>query len=456
MEVAKRCIYCMLGTVSNGVCTRCGKPALDPRRPTEALPARYLLGRQYSIGRVLGNGGFGITYLAWDCKNNRRVAVKELFPRYPQNSFRRSGVQILVTQNERQEFEHVKKRFREEAQILHELKDVPEVINVYHLFEENGTAYYVMEYLEGGDLRHYLNERGTMKWEELVNPLCMILRALHALHGKGLIHRDISPDNIFISNDGSAKLIDFGAARDFTGDYKLTAILKGNFAPFEQFRSDPQGPYTDIYALSATLYLAIGGKLPIKAPERMMAFSFGDPDPMLPIQAICPDLPPHVAKALGKGLEAAAKNRPQTVAEFAEMLFPSQNIFLMKKISSERPNMNNRSGGQGRQSARNPQTGRCVQCTCGIYKGRSFSLFPGMNTVFGRNEDCTVRYPVNSGGISRRQCVMMLDNKGIAYIRDENSSYGTFVNGSRLRPMIWQPVRRGDKIQFATEEYYVV
>ena len=91
MEGAKNCIYCMFGSISDGFCTRCRKPASEPNRPTEALPARYLLGRQYSIGRILGNGGFGITYLAFDGKNRRRVAVKELFPRYPRESFRRTG-----------------------------------------------------------------------------------------------------------------------------------------------------------------------------------------------------------------------------------------------------------------------------------------------------------------------------------------------------------------------------
>lgn len=107
--------------------------------------------------------------------------------------------------------------------------------------------------------------------------------------------------------------IDFGAARDFTGNRELTAVLKGNFAPFEQFRSEKQGPWTDIYALSATLYFAMGGKLPVKATDRMVALAYGEKDPLLPIQALCPDLPPHVAKTLNWGMEVTAKQRPQPV-----------------------------------------------------------------------------------------------------------------------------------------------
>ncbi|MCI9416299.1 MAG: protein kinase [Eubacterium sp.] len=439
MEGAKNCIYCMFGSISDGFCTRCGKPASEPNRPTEALPARYLLGRQYSIGRILGNGGFGITYLAFDGKNRRRVAVKELFPRYPRESFRRTGAQITVTGEERQYFDYVKKRFRQEAQALYELRNVPEIINVYHLLEENGTVYFVMEYLEGEDLKHSLARRGRMRWEELEEPLRMILRALDALHHKGLIHRDISPDNIFLPRGGGAKLIDFGAARDFTGNRELTAVLKGNFAPFEQFRSEKQGPWTDIYALSATLYFAMGGKLPVKATDRMVALAYGEKDPLLPIQALCPDLPPHVAKTLNWGMEVTAKQRPQTVAGFAERLFPGEN-------------------GHAAQQEGDSQTGNghCVRCVNGILKGRSVPLSPGVCTLFGRNNDCGVRYPVNSQGISRHQCSMMLDNKGIAYIRDENSSYGTYVNGGRLKPLVWQPVKSGSRIRFATEEYLVM
>lgn len=457
MEGAKLCIFCMLGTVSNGVCTRCGKSDLEPNRPTEVLPARYLLGRQYSIGRVLGNGGFGITYLAWDCKNKRRVAVKELFPRYPKESFRRTGMNIMVTQNERSYFDHVKKRFREEAQALYELRDIPEVINVYHLFEENGTAYYVMEYLEGEDLQHYLAKHGRMTWAELVNPLCKILRALDSLHKKGLIHRDISPDNIFITNAGSAKLIDFGAARNYTGSRELTAILKGNFAPFEQFRSEKQGPYTDIYALCATLYFAISGKLPVKAPDRMVALNYGEADPLTSIHFLCPDLPPQVVKALNWGMEVLPHKRPQTIREFAEELFPGKPVLYMgeKSLAAKTP-VSGQGGMKKAQHPQNRQAGRYVQCMNGMYKGKKFVLSPGINVLFGRNDDCTVRYPVNSQGISRRQCAMMLDNKGIVYIRDEQSTYGTYVNENRLRPMVWQMVKSGDRIRFGLEEYCVV
>lgn len=432
MKESERCIHCMLGAVSGGECTRCGKPAFDPKRSVDALPARHLLGRRYIIGRILGNGGFGITYLAWDCKYKRRIAVKELFPKFPHNAFRRFGSCISVTQSEQQYFGCVKKRFCEEAQLLYELRNVPEIINVYHLFEENGTAYYAMEYLEGEDLQKRFERSGKMTWQEMVNPLCMILRALYAVHGKGLIHRDISPDNILVTNNGKVKLIDFGATRHYIGNRDLTAILKGNFAPYEQFRSEPQGPWTDIYALCATMYRLLSGKLPIKATDRKVALYSGEPDPMMPIRSLCPELPSHVATALQKGMAISAEQRYQTICELAAQLFPNTDV--LGKCEPMRKS-------------------RYVKCVSGICKEKSQSLNPGVNITFGRSEECTIRYPAGSQGISRHQCSLTLDNKGIAYVRDENSSFGTFLNGNRLKPQIWYPLKSGDRIRFAAEEY---
>lgn len=466
MEQTGRCIHCMAGMASGEVCANCGKPAFrEPDRPMDALPARYLLcQKQYYLGRVLGSGGFGITYLAWDQKYRRRVAVKELFPRYAASRDRQTS-RIISMANYQQQFQHVKKRFCQEAQSLYELRSVPEVIDVYHLFEENGTAYYVMEYLEGVDLKKYLAEHGRIPWVQMVNPLCMVLRALYALHSKNLIHRDISPDNIFFLREGGAKLIDFGSARNMDAD-QMTRILKERFAPYEQFEEHGnQGPWTDIYSLSVTIYYALSGILPPRATDRYIAWKMQN-DPMglaKPIGELCPQLPGHVAQALQKGMAPSMEQRTHTIQEFAQGLFPGQNILgvqsqqdwhgqrSVSKPSGSPPvkqslGSENTAGGAGRQ----------IKCVSGIFAGRIHSLRPGLFLLVGRSPECALRYPDHSPGISRRQCSFMTDNKGILYVRDENSSYGTYLEGKRLPPMVWVPLGRGSRISFAREQYCVV
>ncbi|MEY8391614.1 FHA domain-containing protein [Lachnospiraceae bacterium] len=458
MALTRRCIHCMAGIDCADFCASCKKPAFwQKERPCDALPARYLLcQKQYYLGDVLGSGGFGITYLAWDNKYRRRVAVKELFPRYAAARNRQNG-HITASEAHLRQFLHVKKRFCQEAQALYELRDVPEIIDVYHLFEENGTAYYVMEYLEGRDLKKYIGECGRIPWTQMVKPLTMILRALHALHRKNLIHRDISPDNIFFRKDGGAKLIDFGSARSMNTD-QMTKILKERFAPYEQFEDyGNQGPWTDIYSLSITIYYALSGVLPPRATDRYIAWKMQrDPFGLVkPIEGFCPDLPSCVARALRKGMAVTVEQRYHTIQEFAQGLFPNQNILggqawlnMSPKQASARKDTNKKYA--------DIREGRQIKCIKGMYTGRKQGLRAGIVLMVGRNADCGLRYPDQSPGISRKQCSLMLDNKGVLYVRDENSTYGTYLDGKRLKPAVWVPLKRGNIIHFAKEQYYVL
>lgn len=473
MELGKICIYCMSGTITGGVCTYCKRPAgNDADRPAQTLPARFLLcGRQYYLGRVLGNGGFGITYLAWDQKNNRRVAVKEFFPRHLAVRGE-DGIRVIVHQQQREEFEHAKMRFQEEAQTLYELRHVPEVIDIFHLFEENGTAYYVMELLHGQDLKGYLGAKGVMSWAQLQQPVCMILRALNAVHKRQMIHRDISPDNIFMLQDGGAKLIDFGNARSYMSANPLTKIVKTRFAPVEQFSDDEgrQGPWTDIYSLSVTLYYALSGILPPPAAERLIGVKTQGTDPAKPLGALEPGIPAYVAQGIQKGMSVMEKQRYHTVYEFSQQLFPGINIFETHDAARVQPAIYSKQM-QSKQipprqmtsrqmTSRQTQPGQApvaaVQCVQGTLKGKQFTLKPGRMETLGREKDVSVLYPADSPGISRHQCSFMMDNKGSLYVRDDHSSYGTKLNGRQMQPMEWHRITKGDSICFAKEEYRIL
>ena len=437
MDLQYLCTNCLQGMLKNGVCTYCHKRIQEvSKRPASALPERYILGKQYYLGRIIGNGGFGITYLAWDCREQRRVVVKELFP---MQDVRRepSTKAVLPLKGQEDFFRKCKQRFKEEAKILYDFQAEPAIMDVYRLMEENNTVYYAMEYLIGFDLRSYIVQKGKLDWMHLSGYVRSILYTLRILHSRGLIHRDISPDNIFLTTVMEAKLIDFGSVRCFNSGQGLTTILKKTYAPIEQyFTSGKQGPWTDIYSLSVTMYYALSGVLPPSAPDRSMKKR-----ETTPLTVLCPQLPVNVARAITKGMEIQASDRYQRVEEMAGDLFPGENIFEpVKKIVN---------------SSRGASSTAIIHGIGGLYNGKRLELFPGSFLTFGRDPRCEVHYPPASPGISRRQFSIRMERDGSLFIQDQHSSYGTFVSGNRIAPDKWYRLRRGSIIRFANESYYV-
>lgn len=458
MNLEKLCRNCMLGTIESGVCSKCGKPAgAEQSRPAYALPSGMVLCRQYFLGRVLGSGGFGITYLAWDMKNRRRVAIKELFPNMDMTRTAHSA-SVQVVSGQEGYVEHIRQRFLEEAQALYAFSEVPDIMDVYHLFRENGTAYYAMEYLEGTDLKTFLKKNGRMTWEQISVYVRMILSALCALHARNLIHRDISPDNIFLTVQGKAKLIDFGSLRCYNNGMGLTTILKQNFAPYEQYQSNgKQGPWTDIYALCVTIYYALSGVLPPKAPERILE------DSTAPLRQLAPGTPEHVSRAVTKGMAVSAGERFQSAGALFAALFPGEE-FPRTGVQAE-AGMRPRAGagaqagagmrpGTGAQAATGVRSRRII-CISGSYTGRSWELAAGCACLTGRDARCQIPYPPRMPGISRQQCTFLLHVNGNAYVRDEHSAYGTFVNGQRIRPGMWYLLGADSVVGFAQERFQI-
>ena len=236
-----------------------------------ALAQGSVLAGQYIIDKVLGQGGFGITYAATDHKTGNKVAVKEFFP---DTMATRQGTTVIPFTGERGDsFSYGKDRFLDEAQTLAQFIGNENIVRIHTYFEENGTAYFVMDYVEGTSFDVYIREHGgKLDWEETARILIPVMDALGAVHSKGIVHRDVTPDNIYITKDGGVKLLDFGAARYSLGDKSrsLDVVLKHGFAPKEQYtRRGKQGPFTDIYALGATFYFALTGKRPPDSIDRI-------------------------------------------------------------------------------------------------------------------------------------------------------------------------------------------
>ncbi|MCO7154106.1 serine/threonine protein kinase [Anaerobutyricum hallii] len=274
-----------------------------------------LIGR-YVIQEVLGQGGFGITYLGIDKLYGNKVAIKEYYPQ--KIAMRKAQYEDVVTVTsieEKNNYDKGKKRFLDEAQVMARFNKNEGIVKILDFFEANNTAYIVMEYLEGITLKQYLGKYGVLQFRNLIEMMLPLLEALIEIHSQGLIHRDISPDNIMVQHNGKLKLMDFGAARDYTesGNKSLTVILKPGYAPPEQYQTHGvQGPWTDIYALCATIYKCLTGITPPDAIARVMDDKFKEPD------QLDGKLSPDIKKILWKGMNIFPEERYQDIGEFGE------------------------------------------------------------------------------------------------------------------------------------------
>jgi serine/threonine protein kinase len=312
------CVGCMEQDSGAPICPVCGRLFdLEPRNSLQLTPRR-LLHDQYLIGRALGHGGFGITYLAWDIALESRLAVKEYMPNGVAGRAPGDTKVLAFSEQTQREFEWGLDRFLEEARVLKQFNNHPGIVRVDTVFRDNGTAYLVMEYLDGVTLEEFLARRGgKITFETALRVLRPVLDALGDVHGDGILHRDISPDNIYLTKNGLVKLIDFGAARNALGQKSrnLSIILKEGYAPEEQYRaSGIQGPWTDVYATAATFYHALTGRIPHASLDRL-----AEDHLPLPSQLGIP-IPPYAEAALSKALSVRSVERFQSMEDFKAAL----------------------------------------------------------------------------------------------------------------------------------------
>ncbi len=302
-----------------------------------ALPIGHTLQNDYKIERVLGAGGFGITYLARDINLNYLVVIKEFLP---QDMATRDQSRISVTPftKDTQSYDHLLKRFSEEAQLLAKMRH-PNIVKVIRFFKENNTAYFVMEYAEGETLKEYLQRHNTMSEEEILSVMMPILEGAKYVHAQGFLHRDIAPDNIYLLKGGMPILIDFGAARDAIAEESknISSIVKEGYSSPEQYTvNNKQNASSDIYALGSVFYRMITGKVPANAPHRQTALLNDDTDPIgdLPTQ--------YKNKYSQKLLHAVTKAMNIRAVDRFASVFEFQNALLGDVIIDSTPSSTSR------------------------------------------------------------------------------------------------------------------
>ena len=308
-----RCFNCMeVFDDQFDVCPHCGYV-------TDSLPAvayhlypRTELNGRFVIGTVIGHGGFGITYNAWDTTLNVHVAIKEFFPNGLVNRIPGTSEVIVLSGEKQEQYKQGLNRFLDEAKNTVAFGAHPNIVNVFSYFEENNTAYIVMEFLNGQSVSAYLKQwNGVLRQDEALEITSAVCDALSEIHSHNIIHRDINPGNIFLCDKG-IKLIDFGAARMSETEFEKTRsiVITPGYAPPEQYQSkSKQGPWTDIYAVAATLYRMMTGKRPLESIDRMVDDQLEMP------RTLNPEIPEWLERIIMNGMALNSTLRFQTAAE---------------------------------------------------------------------------------------------------------------------------------------------
>ncbi len=415
----------------DGKCSSCGYIAISQAGANLLLAPGTLLDNRFLLGRVLGAGGFGVTYLAKDNTTGNKVAVKEYMPASFSVRLQDKKTVAASGEDNKKLFEHGLVVFEREATTLKSFAGNNNIVQVLDSFNENGTSYFVMEFLDGITLGGLARSGGgKLSVENAVLIMRSTAEALTAVHSKGMLHRDVSPDNILITRQGAVKLIDFGATRYFVSEksQSLSVVLKAGFAPPEQYSSrGKQGPWTDIYALCATFYTVIAGKRPPDAPDRLNS-------PGLDNLRVF-GLATPIAVAMERGMELDYRKRQASMQEFlsainAEMGIPPatpEEMPIGAKLTKPRADVPPPPDRPSVKAQGTPYLSLIVE---GRQRDR-WILPKNMAMRVGRSsEKCHI--VLDNKNVSRIHCEIKYDEKMAAFVIIDLSSNGTFVNGARL------------------------
>ena len=296
----------------------CGYDPAKEQKGAFILQPGTILGGKFLVGKVLGQGGFGITYIGFDLSLQRKVAIKEFYPRGLASRFATMSCSLQWASDEDSQTVRTTgmDSFLREARKMAKVEDIPEVVSVRESFQENDTAYIIMDYIEGKTLFSVLKEKGPMPWEEAKDIFIPAISAMEKVHQAGLVHRDISPDNLMLTSKG-VRILDLGAAKDLSvgSGASSVQVAKGGFSPMEQYtQRGGSGPWSDVYAMAATMYYTLTGVLPPNAIDRM------EQDSIDWKRLSQRGVPANVISALQKAMTVTVKGRPQSMAEFLGQL----------------------------------------------------------------------------------------------------------------------------------------
>lgn len=332
----KRCLNCM--NVYDDDLIEC--PHCNFREGTQAeteyhLAPGVIVGERYIIGVALGHGGFGITYKAWDEKLETVIAIKEFFPAHLVS--RIPGRQEVNLQGERRRdlYHKEMQKFLQEARTLAKFNSHPNIVHVSDYFEANNTAYMVMEYLDGIDLLKYVKEKRNQRMspEETLPIISDVCKAMEAIHREGIVHRDVSPDNIRITSAGKVKLLDFGAAKEsqISNASEFTVVIKPGYAPPEQYMKKSKiGPWTDVYALCATMYRLLTGKKPAEASDRRAE------ECLIAPRELNPELPLWLEQVILRGMALEPENRFRDIEQLEKALNQKEGVALPEQVAKRK------------------------------------------------------------------------------------------------------------------------
>ena len=301
------------------VCPFCGLVKDAPAKEAVDMNPGTILATRYIVGMELGSGGFGVTYLGWDSTLEIKVAIKEYLPSEFSTRVPGQTAISVMSGSKSEQFTAGMDKFVDEAKRLSKFQKEPGIVKVYDCITENGTAYIIMEYLEGETLRDKLKREKRIGEKEALKLMMPVLKSLVVVHEAGIIHRDISPDNIFITKDGRVKLIDFGAARyNIAARSKsLTVIIKPGYSPEEQYREDSEmGPHNDVYSSAAIFYKMITGETPPDALERQVKLENTRRDILVEPHKVVKDISLVTENAILNALNIHAEDRTPTIKQF--------------------------------------------------------------------------------------------------------------------------------------------
>lgn len=343
MESSKQCMQCMeFYDAQYDICPYCGYEENSGKKELLHIDAGTVLIDRYLIGNALGFGGFGVTYIGYDQKLKRKVAIKEYLPsEFATRALHQPDVMINNNEKKMQQFTAGMNKFLEEAKKLAKLSSLDGIVHIYDSFEANHTAYIVMEYLEGETLASYMKREKKLTEEAAMDIIVPVLQTLEEVHHSGIIHRDIAPDNIFLAKgqDGKThvKLIDFGASRYASTSHSksLTVLIKPGYSPAEQYQSNgEQGTFTDVYAVGAVLYHLVTGVRPEDAFERRTQIQSGGKDPLKDPSCYNDELSENFENALMNALSVRVEDRSETADAFLQELISKEPV--KRRVSSIR------------------------------------------------------------------------------------------------------------------------